>query len=81
MNIPLIQGMFSASDAIDLITQMIHVKIKFQESKINSTSSEEEIKMRERRIKELQKDLYEARKEIESKSGSAMEMQAIIEVK
>ena len=65
MNISLIQGQFSTKDAIDIITQMIHVKIKFHESKIISTSSEEDVKMREKRIKQLQKDLFEVRKHIE----------------
>lgn len=79
MKIPLIQGTFSNQDAIDLITQMINIKIKFQESKINSTSSEEEIKMREKRIKQLQKDLYDARKEIELR-GTRIEMFADIQI-
>jgi len=64
----LIQGNFSKKDAIEIITQMIHVKIKFHENKINSQSSEEDIKMRERRITQLQKDLYEARIKIEQSS-------------
>lgn len=80
MNIPLIQGTFSATDAIDLITQMIHIKIKFQENKINASSSEEDMKMREKRIKQLQKDLFEARNAIELQ-GSAISMNAIIEIK
>lgn len=66
MNIPLIQGQFSAKDATDLITQLIHVKIKYHEGKINHASNEEDIKMREQRIKQLQKDLYEARLFLES---------------
>ena len=61
----LIQGKFSKKDAIEILTQMIHVKIKFHENKIHSQSSEEDIKMRERRIRQLQKDLYEARVKIE----------------
>lgn len=61
----LIKGKFSKKDAIEIITQMIHVKIKFHENKIHSHSSEEDIKMRERRIRQLQKDLYEARIKIE----------------
>ena len=68
MNIPLIQGQFTAKDATDLITQLIHVKIKFHESKISHASSEEDIKMREQRIKQLQKDLYEVRLFLENDS-------------
>ena len=79
MNIQLIQGNFSAKDAIDIITQMIHIKIKFHESKINSNSNEEDIKMREKKIKQLQKDLFEARKHIEKK-GRAIDIKAEIEI-
>jgi hypothetical protein len=69
MNIPLINGNFSAADTMDLLTQMIHVKIKFHEGKIAGDSHEEDIKMRERRIKELQKDLYEIRKYVSGHHG------------
>ncbi len=61
MNIQLIKGQFDAAEAIEMITQLIHVKIRFHENKINNASSEEDIKMRETRIKQLQKDLYELR--------------------
>ncbi len=79
MNIELIQGQFNAKDAIDIITQMIHIKIKFHESKISKNSSEEDIKMREKKIKQLQKDLYEARKYIEQKD-KAININAEIEI-
>ena len=65
MNFQLIKGHFSTKEAIELVTQMVHVKIKFQESKIQNASSEEDIKMRESRIKQLQKDLYEMKNVIE----------------
>jgi hypothetical protein len=67
MNIKLIQGQFSAQDAIDIITQMINVKIKFHENKINNAFAEEDIKMREKRIKQLQQQLQESRNYIEKK--------------
>jgi predicted RNase H-like nuclease (RuvC/YqgF family) len=69
MKIQLIQGHFNANDAINILTKMIDVKIKFQEEKINSTDNEEDLKMRESRIKQLQKDLYESRKFIERQKG------------
>ena len=65
MNIQLIQGQFNAKDAIDIITQMIHIKLKYHESKISNASSEEDIKFCETKIKRLQKDLFEIRKFIE----------------
>lgn len=70
MNIELIQGSFSKSESLDLITQMIHVKIKFHENKVKQSSNEEDIKMREKRIKQLQKDLYDLRKTFEKMGNS-----------
>ncbi len=61
MEIQLIEGEFSPSDALELITQMIHVKIKFHENKINNDSIEEDIKAREAKIKKLNTDLFEIR--------------------
>ena len=69
MNIQLIQGNFSAMDALEIITQMIHIKIKFHENKISHNSNEEDIKGRETKIKRLQKDLYEIRNYIEHSGG------------
>ena len=69
MKIQLIEGNFDAKDALDILTKMIHVKIKFQEDKINESSSEEDINMRETRIKRLQKSLYDIRQHIESQKG------------
>jgi hypothetical protein len=66
MNIQLIQGTFSSSDALDIITHMIHIKIKYHENKINIGNNEEDIKTREAKIKHLQKELFELRKAINS---------------
>lgn len=61
MNMQLIQGEFSPVDALELITRMIHVKIKFHEERIDQNSSEEDIKYRESKIKQLQKELFHVR--------------------
>ena len=66
MNIQLIQGQFSAQDAIEIVSQMIQVKIKFHENKINKSDGEEATKMREKRIKDLQQDLNMVRNFIEN---------------
>jgi hypothetical protein len=60
MKINLIHGQFSKKDALAIVTKMIDVKIKFQEEKIKKSDNEEDIKMRETRIKILQKELYES---------------------
>ena len=76
-NLKLIQGKFSANDAIDIITQMVQVKIKFHESKITNTSNEEDSKLEEKRIKELQNELQNLRSNILSK-GELVELSSVI---
>ena len=73
MDIQLIQGKFSAKDALDILTQMIHVKIKYHENKIQQSSNEEDIKMREIKIKRLQKDLFEAKNHIDQLGNIILE--------
>ncbi len=67
MNIQLIQGEFNSNDALELITQLIQVKIKYHETKINVSATEEDIKQRESKIKLLQKELYNYQGAITSK--------------
>ncbi len=57
MQLELIKGQFSGTEALDILTQMIQVKLKFNESKIVQGSSEEDIKYRESRLKYLQNEL------------------------
>jgi cob(I)alamin adenosyltransferase len=79
MNMHLIQGNFNAKDALEIITQMIHVKIKFHESKIGPDSNEEDIKIREAKIKRLQKDLHDIRNFIQD-CGGKINIQSEIQV-
>ena len=79
MHIQLIQGQFGGKEAIELITQMIHAKVKFHENIISNDDSEEDIKMRENRIKQLQKDLFNARRYI-VKKGENVTINASIEI-
>jgi hypothetical protein len=51
----LADGIFYTGDAASIIRGMIDVKVKFHEDKISRLSNMEEIKMREQRIKELQR--------------------------
>lgn len=64
MKIQLIEGKFNAGDALNLITQMIHIKVRYHENKISTLSNEEDIKNGEAKIKRLQKELYELRNQI-----------------
>jgi len=79
MKIHLIQGQYSGKDALDIITKMISIKIKFHESKIESSQNEEDIKVRETRIIVLQEELYESRKFIESK-GDTVSVESVIKL-
>jgi len=69
MKIQLIEGSFSQQEALELLTQLVHVKIRFHEQKIEHSDLEEDIKMREKRIKQLQQDLYEVRQLLNQKAG------------
>lgn len=66
MKIQLIYGEFNAKDAVEIITQMIHVKIKYHENCIEKNHNEEDIKLREKKIKNLQKELFDFRNQIVS---------------
>ena len=79
MHIQLIQGQFGGKEAIKLITQMIHAKVNFHENIISNDDCEEDIKMGENRIKQLQKDLFDARHYIE-KNGENVIINASIEM-
>lgn len=70
MILSLIKGNFTSKEAMELITELIHVKIKFHENKIKLADQEEDIKMREKRIKQLQKELYEVKNYIDRKKGN-----------
>jgi hypothetical protein len=77
----LLDGSFSNRDAMDLITRLIHVKINFHEQKITAGSSEEDIKMREKRIKELQKDHYNMRHFLSERTAERVTMKSVITIK
>ncbi len=70
MNLELIHGELNTTDALVLISQMVDNKIKYHENKINSQCNEEDIKIRETKIKQLQKDLFDLRKKINSKENN-----------
>ena len=75
MNIQLIEGQFTNKEALELITQMIHIKIKFHENKINNNSNEEDVKYRETKIKNLQKELFELKYFLDN-NGNSVQLEA-----
>jgi hypothetical protein len=79
MKIQLLKGSFSPKEIEKLITELILVKIKFHEDKIQNSDEEETIKMRENRIIKLQNDLKEVRSLLNN-SDSLINVDAEIEI-
>jgi hypothetical protein len=77
--IHLVDGRYTAAQTADLVTQLVQVKISFLEKLIQKSSEEEEIKMRETRIKALQVELRELKQAISTMSDS-LDIDASIEV-
>lgn len=64
MKIQLINGQFTAQETIDLVSQMVQVKIKFLENKISNLHNEEDVKSKEAKIVTLQNTLSKLRQHI-----------------
>ena len=79
MGFQLISGMFSTQDSMDILTRMVQLKIAFHEEKIQAGSSEEDIHMRERRIRELQQDLQQLRQFICRGTGR-VDIRAVVDI-
>lgn len=79
MNLSILNGHFNKHDAIALLTQMVHVKIAYHESSITKTSMIEDIKMHEKRIKQLQNELQDVRNEINLLDGN-IGLKGLIEI-
>jgi len=67
MTVQLVSGEFSKLETLNMITQMFEMRIKFHEDKIISSHNEEDVKMRERKIKFLQGELSQAREYLVNK--------------
>lgn len=78
--INLLQGSFSTNDALNLIDALLKVKIQYHEQKIVTDANEEDIKMREQRIKQLQDDLQLARNSILSLNEQVVTLHSVIEI-
>lgn len=62
MNIDLMNGTFSPNEAMELISRLVDAKIRFLQDRIETTASEEDIKMRETRIRRIQSEFHQAKK-------------------
>jgi len=79
MNVKLIQGSYTPQETAELLHQLIHVKIRFNENKIGQSSSEEDIKMREERIKVLQHELAAVKQRLKNRIDR-VELTSTIEI-
>lgn len=79
MQLQLIKGEFSANDALNLLTQMVQLKIQFHVNQISLQSNEEDIKRREVKIKELQNALYDLRKTYQNQNKN-LKIEALINI-
>jgi len=75
----LIQGSFEKEDALDLITELVQVKIRYHENKIGRSENEEDIERREGRIRQLQMDLSKLREEF-NQQNNRIAIQSNIEI-
>lgn len=63
----LISGSFNREDALELIAGIVALKINYHEKMIDRSATEEDIKMRENRIRKLQDELAEFRQNLSQK--------------
>ncbi|WP_188049881.1 hypothetical protein [Flavobacterium sp. GP15] len=80
MNIQLLEGEFNTNEALELITKMIAVKIKFHEGKICNSHQEEDIKSRENKIKKLQNSIHDIRLYL-NKNATSVHLESSIQIK
>lgn len=78
MQLQLINGHFSPREALDILTKMTNVKVSYHEQQISASDTEEDVKYREKRIKDLQRNLQEARQAITQSSQSKVSLKADI---
>ncbi len=79
MNVKLIQGSYTPQETVELLHHLIHVKIRFNEDKISQSCSEEDIKMREERIKVLQHELAAVKQRLKNRIDR-VELTSTIEI-
>lgn len=76
----LIDGSFSLNDSVELLTRLVQTKINYHELKIATLENEEDIKMREQRIKTLQQELQEMVSYLKLANKPLIELKADAEI-
>lgn len=57
--IPLINSVYNFKDALELITHLIHIKIRYHQHRLQVKEKSEVVRMRENEIRQLQRELFE----------------------
>jgi hypothetical protein len=73
MKLQLMNGHYSSNEMVELVRNIIQVKINFHEQKISKSDSEEDIKQRENKIKILQEKLEEIRQNLKDKTSISLD--------
>jgi len=64
MNLQLIDGVFTANEAYEILRDLIEVKIQFHERKINTlVNNVEDVEIHENKIKQLKNELLNVRQQ------------------
>ena len=79
MQVHLLKGRYSSAQALELLSALVQVKIDFHHKLIDQSMNEEDIKVRERRIIELHKELSEVRALLSQAQGS-IDLHASVDV-
>jgi ribosomal protein L29 len=79
MNIQLIEEEINGMEALELVTKLIHIKIKYLQNKMNLDNGTKESNEIETKIKKLQKELFQLKKKIESKN-QFIKLDAVIKI-
>ena len=79
MKIQILNGQFEASDALHILTEFVKVKIRYHEGKIEAESLEEDVKLRETRIRQLQNEL-EGIRNLVTKTNTGVVLKCDIEI-
>jgi hypothetical protein len=71
MELDLFQGRFDAKECVAMVRELVALQIKFHERKIATVLSEEDIKFREKCIKDLQAQLQYFTLQLQQKESSS----------
>jgi hypothetical protein len=69
MNLQLIDGHYNYQDAMEIISRLVEAKIRFHENKIDTDLDEDDIKMREKKIKTMQTELSRMRSQLRNEKN------------